>query len=262
MDGIDLIRCTLQPRMASANAPHQHPWHEFHLVVQGSGRFAAAGDGLRLSTGTAWYTRPRRPHQIAHIDHGPLLQYVAWVRLDRRLARTTQRDWPEMTPRQTGSGDELLFWRMQEELRRDTPHARSAATHRFAAWLHTQLDRHDTTAAREPAPLCAMRQHLDAQLHRQVTLAEIARCGGVSPAYAVRLFRRHLGRPPLAWHRHRRLEAAARWLAGSDLPIQDVAHHTGFADPLYFSRAFRVWSGLSPLAWRRQRAPQQAPQLA
>lgn len=254
MDGIDLIRCTLQPRQAGPNGQHRHPDWEFHLVVQGTGSFVANRRRLAFRGGTTWYTRPQAPHRVEQVDDGVFLQYVVWARLPAALARMVGRGWGEMVPFAAGSGDDGLFWSIQEDLRRDAPHARAAACHRFAAWLHGVLDRRTTPPSSDPPSLAAMHRFMLENGDRQLRLAEVARAAGVSPAYAVRLFRRHHGSPPLAWHRQRRLEAASRWLAGSDLPIHEVASLTGFADPLHFSRAFRAWCGQSPLAWRRSRA--------
>jgi AraC-like DNA-binding protein len=50
-----------------------------------------------------------------------------------------------------------------------------------------------------------------------------------------------------------------RLLAGTDLPIQQVARRVGFADPGYFARLFRRAHGTSPRRWRGRAADYASP---
>ena len=49
-----------------------------------------------------------------------------------------------------------------------------------------------------------------------------------------------------------RLSLASDWLAGSAMPISDIANVLGYRDPAHFSRAFRRKSGISPRQYRSQ----------
>ena len=181
----------------------------------------------------------------------PILQYVCWVDPAPLLAELLHQRWDDMTVRQIGTGAEATFWSMQAGLRSSDALLQAAAAHRFAAWLYDLLG---GGAPNEAVPVLVrhMQEWLADQLDCQPTLVELARVVGVSPAHAVRLFQRHVGLPPMTWHRRHRLEIAGRWLSGSDLPVQDIAARVGFHDPLHFSRAFRAWSGLSPSVWRER----------
>lgn len=253
---LTLHRCTLQPRQEVPTSGHRHGHHEFHLVVQGEGVFHAGSRSLRLQPAAAWHTPPGQLHRLSPSAGARVLQYVAWADLDRALAGELRHRWPAATVRRCGAGDESLFWNVQAGLRRGTPHARAAAAALFASWLHGQLDRDESVAEQEPEALRRMLAFLAGQPARCPALAEVARAGGISPAHAVRLFSARFGLPPIAWHRHARLERASRWLAGSDLPVAEVGRLVGYADQLHFSRAFRAHAGESPLAWRSRHQPQ------
>lgn len=61
-----------------------------------------------------------------------------------------------------------------------------------------------------------------------------------------------------AW---RRAEARRR-LAGTGIPITDLARELGYGDPSHFIRAFRRWEDASPQAWRSRVAPRSWREMA
>lgn len=93
--------------------------------------------------------------------------------------------------------------------------------------------------------------HIEANLGRELPVAELARVAGMSRAHFSRLFASSEGLPPAEYVLARRLEAAARLLAqGARLPVKEIAILTGFADPNYFAKAFRRHFGISPTEFR------------
>lgn len=96
--------------------------------------------------------------------------------------------------------------------------------------------------------------YLRSHYHRPLTLAQIARSVGCSPAYLCRHFRELAGLTPFQFLRSVRLEAAKRLLC-SEVPIARVAEMVGFDDPLYFSKVFSAQTGESPQSFRRRQVP-------
>lgn len=89
-----------------------------------------------------------------------------------------------------------------------------------------------------------------ADLARPWTVAAMAAAAGLSASrFTVRCRAIHR-LPPLRWLAAERIEAAARLLATTGLPVQTVAGRVGFADPLHFSRRFRALKGVPPSRWR------------
>lgn len=78
---------------------------------------------------------------------------------------------------------------------------------------------------------------------------------GVSDRHLRRLFARHLGAPPAAVLRTRRLELARQLIEGTSLPMIDVAHAAGFASLRRFNAAVRSGLGLAPTRLRKEPAP-------
>jgi len=95
--------------------------------------------------------------------------------------------------------------------------------------------------------------YLDEHLPGQVQLADLAALAGLSQAHFARAFKASTGRAPYRWQLEARVSKAKALLADTDLPLDDVAELTGFADATHFGRRFRMLAGISPAVWRRER---------
>jgi AraC-type DNA-binding domain-containing proteins len=94
--------------------------------------------------------------------------------------------------------------------------------------------------------------HLHNNLHRTVSVAELARVTGLSESWFSRVFKATTGQPPIRWIAAQRVRAAQRMIGdGSAMPLADVALATGFADQAHLSRAFRRHVGKTPSQWRK-----------
>lgn len=93
----------------------------------------------------------------------------------------------------------------------------------------------------------AVLQHPEAD-HSVESLAAIASMSRSSFALA---FAASFNQGPMAFVRQVRLRRGARYLRGTDLPVEVVARRVGFASRSHFSRAFRASFGATPSAFRR-----------
>lgn len=89
---------------------------------------------------------------------------------------------------------------------------------------------------------------------RRITLAEIARAVGRSPAHVTTALRRATGRSAGAWIAAGRMAEARRLLLHSDMSLQAIAGAVGYGDLTHFIRVFRSAHEVTPAAWRRARA--------
>jgi AraC family transcriptional regulator of arabinose operon len=87
-------------------------------------------------------------------------------------------------------------------------------------------------------------------LHRPLSVAEIAQAVCLSPSRLAHLFSQTLGRSILKWREEQLIQFACQLLLVSPSPIKQIAAQVGFEDPLYFSRVFRRYTGRSPRAFR------------
>lgn len=99
------------------------------------------------------------------------------------------------------------------------------------------------------------REVLLADLSRHPTIPELARACGTSPTVLKEAFREEFGMPVYQWARRRRMIAAARLFAQTDLPVADVARALGYANASKFARAFASCLRMSPTAFRERYRP-------
>ena len=103
------------------------------------------------------------------------------------------------------------------------------------------------------AAIAFITTHLDADLSTAAVAAHV----GVSPRHLARLFGTHLGRPPAGFVRQARIDAAARLLESSTLPVSAIARRCGFASAEALRQGFAGRYALSPTEYRARftRAP-------
>jgi transcriptional regulator GlxA family with amidase domain len=88
-------------------------------------------------------------------------------------------------------------------------------------------------------------------LHRTLSLAELARHARLSAPHYAALFREQIGISPVGHHIRLRMQTACHLLDTTSWSIKEVAARLGYDDAYYFSRIFRKTIGLAPAAYRR-----------
>jgi len=125
--------------------------------------------------------------------------------------------------------------------------------------------RMESTVRSEPTP--AVAGSLDSTMHSAVasalravdeqpeydwSLGELAHRVHVERTYFVRLFRKAVGLPPMAYLARRRAELAAGLLRRTTIPVGEIGGMVGWPDANQFSRRFRQAYGISPREYRRR----------
>jgi len=96
-------------------------------------------------------------------------------------------------------------------------------------------------------------EEIEARLHEDLGLMELAAAVGLSPSHYASLFRSATGMPPHAWLVKRRIERACEMLTSPAVTITDIAFALGFASSQHFATMFRKHTGVTPTEWRRRR---------
>lgn len=121
--------------------------------------------------------------------------------------------------------------------------------------LFTHLLRHYT--AQKPVllaqagglPTYRLRQvieYVDADLDRDLALAELAAVAKMSPNYFTHLFKQSTGLTPHQYVIQRRVERAKQLLREGKLALADIALQVGFAHQSHLNRHFKRWVGVTP----------------
>ena len=94
--------------------------------------------------------------------------------------------------------------------------------------------------------------YLDAHSAEKYSLAEMAKALYVNGSYLIRVFKRHTGMTPLAYHHRARCAKAKELLAHTDMTVSEVGEAAGFTSSSHFSHIFRKTAGCTPSEYRRR----------
>jgi len=103
--------------------------------------------------------------------------------------------------------------------------------------------------------LLRARDLADARYAEPLTVADLAREAGLSPAHFSREFRRAFGEPPHRYLLTRRLERASALLRNTDRSVADICIAVGLSSVGSFTTSFRRVYGVTPLAYRSSYPP-------
>lgn len=94
---------------------------------------------------------------------------------------------------------------------------------------------------------------IEAHLHQEITLTDLANVACLSPFHFTRAFRNLHGISPVRFVQQRRIERATRLLLQPGTTIAGVGQACGFADQAHFTTVFRRVTGSTPGVWRAER---------
>jgi AraC family transcriptional regulator len=128
---------------------------------------------------------------------------------------------------------------------------------RHLCW-HSNVSRNSrrrlmTAAVRRPlAPrhLARVLAYIDANIGRDIALADLAQLVGISKDHFIRGFRAATQRTPYAYLVERRLARAVDALRHSTMSVERIAGDAGFRSAAGFSNVFRKHYGMSPSKFR------------
>lgn len=90
-------------------------------------------------------------------------------------------------------------------------------------------------------------------IHKKVTVYDIAKHVGIDRSYLSRLFKEYLSISPQRYILNVKMNAAAQYLKNTDISIAETAKSVGYEDYHVFNKVFKNHFGISPSAWRKKK---------
>ena len=105
--------------------------------------------------------------------------------------------------------------------------------------------------AQPPRPILSkVFSFIEENYQNQISLREVAKEVGLSPAYLTDLIRRKTGKTVLTWIAERRMAEARKLLLETNQSIEQITEAVGYFDRRHFSRLFLRFHKSTPHAWR------------
>lgn len=123
--------------------------------------------------------------------------------------------------------------------------------HLLATFIYANRNSDDLADESSPAVRRAI-HFLEKNLHKKLTLQQIAREAGYSPTYFTTLFRKEINYAPLSYFAHLKILKACEFLDYTRMKVKEISFHLGYSDPYYFTRDFKKKMGMSPRQYRNR----------
>lgn len=94
-------------------------------------------------------------------------------------------------------------------------------------------------------------QFIEANYSQGITLSDVAKAVGYSPAYLTNLVGKQTGKTVNRWIIERRMVAACDLLQKTTKSIENISREIGYQDACHFSRQFRQYWKTTPQTWRK-----------
>ena len=114
------------------------------------------------------------------------------------------------------------------------------------------LNRNDVAATGVSGMVEKTIRYIGRNLHKKLTLDELAAQANLSKFHFARLFAQETGCSPMRYLQNTRIEQAKSLLLSTNGLLSEVAELLGFDDVYYFSAVFKKVTGLSPGRYRRK----------
>ena len=93
---------------------------------------------------------------------------------------------------------------------------------------------------------------IEANYNKGITLWDVAKAVGYSPAYLTNRVKRETGHTVNRWIIERRMLQALRLLSSTNQSVEQIATEIGYQNTCHFFRQFRQYQGTTPQAWRKK----------
>jgi AraC-like DNA-binding protein len=243
-------------------APHAHDEYVVGVVESGAARTAfrggedvhAVGSVITFAPGEVHTGAPATPEGWSYRTLYPsesLLRFIAREATGREFAPTFAGSYvhdPRLAERIRAA--HAVLESDADAMRKECVLLESLGELVLRYGSSPEPRRASVPAPRSGAALRRVRDLLDSEYARTVTIGELAREAGLSSFHLIRVFRASFGLPPYKYLELVRIQQARR-LIRHGYALTHVVHATGFSDQSHLTRYFKRIVGVTPGSYAR-----------
>lgn len=92
--------------------------------------------------------------------------------------------------------------------------------------------------------------HMEANLDKNLSIAELSEHFFVSPSYLKKTFKKETGYSLITFYRILKMERAKQWMRENEMNFTEISCRLGYDTLHHFSNSFKKYTGLSPTAYK------------
>ena len=229
----------------------------FFMVTEGNGFVTVSGTTRAVRAGDCIWLNCRHPY--SHESSADAPWSLQWVHFNGSQADTlyrlyTEKEGPAIyTPATLTPYTEILqnLYRIQQQ----KSALSDLESHKFITDLITRIFKdtmHDDSTADIPEKFIAIRNYIEENHTKKVSLDELSEHFYISKYHLLREYQRLFGITVSVDLTMKRLAHAKKMLRFSDESIETIALACGFQTASYFIKVFKQYENLTPLEYRKK----------
>lgn len=263
------LRVMRVPVQGPGAEPHAHEFEELVVIVGGRGTHRIGAEEYQIEMGEVFVVLrgmshhypavrglslinilydPRRFRQ-PRADLGALPGYHALFEIEPRLRQRERfKNRLKLPVEELGQFLNIVA-EIEDELTARNPGYRFMATahfERLLGFISRSYANVSKPVARPVTQISDVLAHLERHYAEPLTVEDLAEVAGLSPTSLFRLFKEIMGRSPIDYLIHLRVDKAVHLLRRGGMRVGEVSGAVGFNDSNYFARQFRRITGRSP----------------
>ncbi|WP_305857400.1 AraC family transcriptional regulator [Balneatrix alpica] len=231
---------------------HDHDYHQLILGLHGQAEFDIAGQGGLVNRHSACIVPGNRSHgyQGSRDNHVLILDIDAHNPQDEALiARLFNL--PRYLPIDQEIQQLLGFARHELQLHQQDQAFQHCLSGLLLRSLYQRLEQPPLQTKQLKLDMARIDQLIKGNLHRRLSISELAGSLCISPSHFHALFKEATGLTPHQYLNRARVEQALHLLQHSQLSLAEVADQCGFCNQSAFTQALRQHTGHTPGYWRK-----------
>jgi AraC-like DNA-binding protein len=262
----------VENRTGFINRMHSHPVYHLMYIAGGEGTFDVNHSVTRAATGMLYMISPNEPHRFEASQDRPMSNYAATFVLRDEDGKPADIPFFDLIEEYAGTS-------LPASVRRSPCSIPTYLQHEVAEGFRQAIEQGESpsrdvdtklriiglifrladvmsrigraqSGRSQRSAVAKLLQFIETNLHRPLTLEELADHIHVTPNYLCRMFKRETGASPRQYVQRLRMEKAMERLVYTEETVYAIAEQLGYESASYFSRVFRAEQGVPPSVFR------------